>query len=130
MDSSDFDFWLGSWTCTDPADGAVGSNHVSRILNGQVLQEIFSFTDASGVSLNGRSFTVLDPARGWCQTWVDDQGTYLDLTGGWTPEGMVLQRARQRMVFRDVTPEGFTWDWEKSTADGWELAWRLLYARA
>ncbi len=129
MDPSDFDFWLGSWTCTDPADGSVGSNQVSRILGGRVVEEVFRIVDAAGTELNGRSHTVLDPKRGWCQTWVDDQGGYLDFTGGPAPEGLVLARPGQRMVFRDRTADGFTWDWEKQTASGWELVWRLLYAR-
>jgi hypothetical protein len=127
MDATDFDFWLGSWTCTDPADGAVGANRISRVLGGKVLEEVFSITSATGQVLNGRSYTVLDPVRGWCQTWVDDQGSYLDFTGEPTPEGMVLARPGARMVFRDVTPAGFTWDWEKETADSWEPSWRLLY---
>ena len=130
MDGWDFDVWLGRWTCTDAAEGSVGTNTVSRVLGGQVIEETFHITDASGTALNGRSFTVLDPVRGWCQTWVDDQGSYLDFTGGLGPEGMVLARPGQRMVFRDVTSTGFTWDWEKRDGDVWQLAWRLLYSRA
>lgn len=130
MDASDLDFWLGSWTCTDPADGSVGTNTVTRVLGDRVVEESFAMTDAAGTTLNGRSWTVLDPTRGWCQTWVDDQGSYLDFTGGPTEEGLVLARPGQRMVFRDVTAQGFTWDWEKDAGDGWQLVWRLVYARA
>jgi hypothetical protein len=129
MDAADFDFWLGTWTCTDPADGATGSNQISRVLGGKVLQEIFTITSTAGEVLHGRSHTVLDPIRGWCQTWVDDQGSYLDFTGGPSQDGMVLARPGARMVCRQVTPRGFTWDWEKETPGGWELSWRLLYVR-
>jgi hypothetical protein len=48
---------------------------------------------------------------------VDDRGSYLDVTGGATAEGTVLA-------------DGFTWDWEKEAGDGWELVWRLSYARS
>jgi hypothetical protein len=126
----DLDFWLGDWTCTDPADGSVGSNRVQRVLGGKVVEETFAIVDASGQALHGRSWSVLDKERGWVQTWVDDQGSYLDFTGGTTDEGFVFARPGQRMVFRDVTPDGFTWDWEKRSGDdAWELVWRLLYAR-
>lgn len=130
MDASDLDFWLGRWTCTDPADGSVGRNTVRRVLADRVVEEDFTITDAAGQALHGRSWSVLDPVRGWCQTWVDDQGSYLDFTGSTTPEGFVFARPGQRMVFRDVTAAGFTWDWEKDVGAGWELVWRLLYARA
>lgn len=130
MDTTDFDFWIGTWTCTDPSDGSVGTNTVSRVLGGKVVEEVFSITDATGTGLDGRSYTVLDPQRGWCQTWVDSAGAYLDFTGGPTDGGMVLARPGARMLFRDVTAACFTWDWEKDTGSGWELAWRLLYVRA
>jgi hypothetical protein len=127
----ELDFWIGDWTCTDPADGSVGSNSIRKVLGGKVVEETFRIVDAQGEELNGRSWSVLDPQRGWLQTWVDDQGSYLDLVGGSTPEGFVFERPGARMVFRDVEPDRFTWDWEKRSGpdDDWQLAWRLLYAR-
>jgi hypothetical protein len=127
----DLDFWLGEWTCTDPADGSVGTNRIERVLGGKVVEETFAIVDAAGQALHGRSWSVLDKDRGWLQTWVDDQGSYLDFTGGMTDEGFVFARPGQRMVFRDVTPDRFTWDWEKRSGEdaAWELVWRLRYER-
>ncbi|MCU1601867.1 MAG: tetratricopeptide repeat protein [Frankiales bacterium] len=126
----ELDFWIGDWACTDPADGAVGHNSVRRVLDGRVVEETFAIVDASGTALRGRSWSVLDPDRGWLQTWVDNQGSYLDFTGGRTDEGFVFCRPGMRMVFRDVSQDRFTWDWEKrSTDDVWQLAWRLDYRR-
>jgi hypothetical protein len=127
----ELDFWIGTWTCTDPADGSVGTNTIRRVLGDKVVEEDFAIVDATGTALNGRSWSVLDKDRGWLQTWVDDQGSYLDFTGGPSDEGFVFCRPGWRMVFRDVTADAFRWDWERSAEDGsWTLQWRLLYARA
>jgi hypothetical protein len=93
------------------------------------VEERFHIVDAAGQELNGRSWSVRDPQRGWLQTWVDDQGTYLDFTGGPTAEGFVFARDGQRMVFRDVARDTFIWDWERRTGAGWRLVWRLQYER-
>ena len=40
--------------------------------------------------------------------------------------------ALQRMVFRDISAQRFTWDWEVSGDDGatWTTQWRIEYTRA
>jgi hypothetical protein len=123
------DFWIGEWICTDPSDGSIGTNSVSRVLSEKVVEERFHIVDSAGQELNGRSWSVHDPQRGWLQTWVDDQGTYLDFTGATMAEGFVFARDGQRMVFRDVDRDSFTWDWERRTDAGWQLVWRLEYQR-
>jgi hypothetical protein len=125
----DLDFWIGEWTCIDPSDGSIGTNSISRVLSEKVVEERFHTVDAAGQELNGRSWSVHDPQRGWLQTWVDDQGTYLDFTGRTTADGFVFARDRQRMVFRDVARDSFTWGWERRADAGWRLAWRLHYQR-
>jgi hypothetical protein len=125
----ELDFWIGEWTCTDASDGSIGTNSISRVLSEKVVEERFHIVDAAGQELNGRSWSVHDPQRGWLQTWVDDQGTYLDFTGAATAEGFVFARDGQRMVFREVARDSFTWDWERRTNAGWQLIWRLEYER-
>ena len=71
-----FDFWLGEWDVTWGEDGKA-TNHVLRIMDNKVIQENFSSAD-----LNGMSVSVYDPERKvWCQTWVDNNGTYREFTG-------------------------------------------------
>ena len=93
-----------------------------------------------GAGLHGRSWSVWVPALGvWKQTWVDASGGYLDLTGGWEGDRMVLSRevpespkaTHQRMVFREITADSFTWDWEGSSDGGetWVLRWQIHYTR-
>jgi hypothetical protein len=42
------------------------------------------------------------------------------------------KRIRQRMVFRDVKADSFTWDWQRSDDDGasWKTTWQIAYRRA
>ncbi len=141
-DPTDFDFWLGEWSVSD-AQGGTGRNTVRRILGGAVIEENFSFVAVDGQTLTGRSHTVLVPDRGWCQTWVDDSGSYLDFTdgsgscgggndGARPAEGaqVVLVRPGQRMVFSQISRGSLQWDWQRGAdADGWETVWRLDYVR-
>jgi hypothetical protein len=138
FDGAELDFWLGEW---DARWGEVGrgTNRLTRILGDRVIREEFSGGGATG-RLNGLSLSVFDEARRiWRQTWVDDQGGYLELIGcvvdGWfsfardAPEdGPAI---RQRMVFRDVRPESFRWTWEISTDGGasWDVRWEIAYTR-
>lgn len=125
-----FDFWIGVWDVSDPQGGR-GRNRLRRILGGKVIEETFTFTAADGSTLDGRSHTVEVPGRGWCQTWVDDQGGYLDFTEGTSGQGeVVLERPGQRMVFSDITGDSFRWDWQRAIDSGWETTWRLDYLRS
>ena len=140
-----FDFWLGDWTATwKNADGSVGKarNHVSRILDGQVVEERFE-EDAGDPAplLHGRSLSVLDKATGvWRQAWADNQGSFFALVASvdgdrrifataLTPVGRQVKG--QRMIFHAITPDAFMWDWEGSTDGGktWKLLWQLEYHR-
>lgn len=137
------DFWIGEWDLTWPAHGpnpaGTGSNRIEKVLGGCVVEESFA---ASGPSpLVGRSFSTYDPrTKSWRQTWVDNQGSYLDFTGGLEGGQMVLLRHGQnrqghpqisRMVFVNVTRDSLDWRWERSEDGGktWQLLWPIHYAR-
>lgn len=136
----DFDFWLGEWVVRDPANGAVGTNHISRILGGPVIEERFRLPGPGDTAFEGRSHSVHVPSRGWCQTWVDSEGSYLDFTGGRADGVMSLARSAvelgpnivQRMRWREVTRDSMVWDWERSDDGGasFTLSWQLRYERA
>jgi hypothetical protein len=138
FDGSELDFWIGTWDVTW-AGGGQGTNRIGRILRDRVIHEQFEGGDADS-ALRGQSWSAFDAERRlWRQTWVDDQGAYLDLVGervdGWfafvraAPERG--PSARQRMVFRDVEPERFRWTWEASPDDGatWAVRWEIAYRR-
>ena len=139
-----FDFWLGDWNVTwQNANGTTGRarNHVSRILDGNVIEERFE-EDATDPAprLQGRSLSVRDPAGLWHQAWADNQGGFFALTGSIEGDRRLFSTALtvvgtevrgKRMVFHHITADAFTWDWEGSSDGGktWKLLWRLDYRR-
>ena len=135
------DFWIGEWDVawTD-ADGnpARGSNRIDRdAYGGCVVTE--RFDGRPGLALEGMSVSVYDVAADtWRQTWVDNQGGYIALTGGPQADGsFALQTAdipgqpRFRMTWTDISGDGFTWRWQRRApgADGWQDRWVLNYTR-
>jgi len=139
-----FDFWVGDWQVSwKNADSTEGKarNHVSRILDGQVIEEQFEQDPADPAPLlKGRSLSVRDPQGLWHQAWADNQGGFFALTASvdgdkrlfstaLTPAGDQVKG--QRMVFHHITHDAFTWDWEGTTDGGktWTLLWQLDYKR-
>lgn len=137
-EASQFDFWLGEWELEWGEDGR-GRNVITRALEDCVIVEDFDGTPAIG--LRGRSVSVFDAQSGqWRQTWVDNQGGYLDFSGAFSNSRMVLMRAAmldgqqvlQRMVWYDIGDDSLRWNWERSDDGGasWEVLWEIRYTRA
>jgi hypothetical protein len=137
-----FDFWVGEWDLTWPSEkpGEVehGSNNIQRILDGCVVEETFSGLATN--HLRGTSVSTFDARSGmWKQTWVDNEGGYLDFTGEFKDGQMILQREAvrdgrkflQRMVWRNITSDALDWSWEASKDGGktWQVNWPIHYKR-
>lgn len=129
-----FDFWLGEWNVTWGEDGS-GTNRIERILGDKIIQEKFT-----GGDLHGLSFSAYDAERSvWCQTWVDNNGSYLDFTGKFEDGKMILSRdaivrgeaCKQRMVWYNIEAKQFDWNWERSDDGGetWRVLWQIKYKR-
>jgi hypothetical protein len=137
----ELDFWLGDWELAYTGqDGkpAQSRNRITKILDGCVVLE--EFDGGAGTPLVGRSVSMFDAASGrWKQTWVDNQGSYLDFTGGLEDGRMVLAREasgprgrfHQRMVFEDVQRDSLRWLWQRSDDGGrsWTTNWEIRYRR-
>ena len=137
------EFWVGEWDLTwpgnNPGETAHGTNSIKRILDECIVEENFSGGDA--MHLRGRSVSVYDIRAGkWKQTWVDNEGGYIDLTGAFKDGQMMLfsenlrpdgTKALQRMVFKNITHDEFDWSWEGSKDGGktWTVAWPIHYKR-
>ncbi len=138
-----FDFWLGEWDLTWPGQngGAAGhgTNNIKRILDGCVVEE--NFDGGMSMHLRGVSVSLFDARSGkWKQTWVDNEGGYLDFVGEFRDGQMVLQREAirpdgakvlQRMVYKNITSNEFDWSWERSLDGGktWQVIWPIHYKR-
>ena len=131
-----FDFWVGEWDCT--WEGGTGTNRVEKVLDGQVILENFDGTPS--MPLRGMSVSTYSAEKkAWAQTWVDTNGSYLDFTGGWQGDRMVLSRdavvegqpAKQRMVWFNIMPDAFDWHWERSDDGGktWKTLCAIRYTR-
>lgn len=83
-----FDFWVGEWD-VHLADGRkAGTNSVSSEQRNCVVVERWQSASGGG----GMSINYLDKADGkWVQVWNDPSGNQIDIRGGLTDEGMLLE---------------------------------------
>jgi hypothetical protein len=137
------EFWVGEWDLTWPGEkqGEIqhGTNSIHRLLDSCVVEESFSGGDK--MHLRGMSVSIFDTRAGkWKQTWVDNEGGYLDFVGEFIDGQMILARDAvrpdgttvvQRMVFKNITPSELDWTWEASTDGGktWQVNWPIHYKR-
>jgi len=134
--AAQFDFWLGEWDLTW-SDSLKGSNTINKIMNGCVILEQFDGHPA--MEFRGMSVSVFGNDGKWHQTWVDNQGGYLDFDGGFSDGKMILSRQAtrgsetilQRMVFFNISENELDWDWQRSDDDGrtWKSLWKIHYDR-
>lgn len=143
-EASQFDFWLGEWNCHSSYVDSNGVEHqytvrnrITRELDGCVIVENF---DGASIGLVGRSLSVFNTDLGkWQQTWVDNNGSYMDFAGEFIDGEMMLQRtvevdgvsSIQRMRFTEISDSSLIWFWERSVDGGesWNILWRLDYER-
>lgn len=136
-----FDFWVGEWEANwNDAQGnfITAHNTITKELDGKVIREQFS--DPSTKFL-GTSISVFSPAdSSWHQAWADNSGGYIDLIGIVEDDIRIFQTKPvtsgeqtiiRRMLFYNIQPDSFTWDWEISKDGGktWSLAWQIKYVR-
>lgn len=142
-----FDFWLGEWDLTWPAEQsggtegeiATGVNRISRLFDDCVIEENFATDDGR---FRGHSVSVYDERAGrWRQTWVDSSGGYLVFTGSFEAGRMTLSTEPagrdgeilvQRMVFSEIGEGSLEWVWQGSRDGGetWNDLWNISYRRA
>jgi hypothetical protein len=142
-EAKQFDFWVGDWDATWPGqnNGPAGhaTNHVVRLMDGCVTQENFDGRGSNG--LVGMSLSSYFARGGkWKQTWVDNQGAYMDFVGEFKDGQMLLarevvnpkgQKVGQRMVWKNITADSFDWSYEQSADEGktWQVVWPIHYTR-
>lgn len=137
-ESSQFDFWVGNWTLYS-ADTITGYNLIQKLMDGCALQENF---ESKLTGYSGKSWSMYNPPlKIWQQTWIDNQGSFIYLTGKFengmmtlTTEPRKLPNGKEqvyRMLFHNIGKESFDWDWESTTDNGatWTSGWHIHYKR-
>ncbi len=133
-----FDFWVGDWETT--ANGQLaGTNHIVVMQDSCVIQENWI---SAGGQYTGTSYNFYDPQeKKWHQTWVDNQGGSLLLTGGLENGSMVMYSGEMTNQAGKPYTNRITWTpnpdgtvrqlWEASTDGGatWKPLFDGLYTR-
>ena len=136
-EASQFDFWIGDWDLYS-ADTITGHNAVYKVMDACTVQENFS----NPAGYQGKSWSVYSPlSKQWQQTWVDNQGAYIALSGKFEDGKMTLttparklpngKEITSRMIYFNITNGSFDWDWQ-ATQDGgatWKSNWKIHYVR-
>jgi hypothetical protein len=134
-----FDFWLGDWNVHDPSGAVVGTNRVTRELDGCVLQE--HWVAAGSPPQTGSSFNTWSPgAKKWHQTWVDSTGGFLLLDGELKDGVMTLGgempgrdggTVRHRIAWSPLPGGRVRQFWERSLDQGktWTVVFDGTYVR-
>jgi hypothetical protein len=129
-----FDFWIGTWDVTTQGKPA-GTNRIASDLQGCVIVENW---EAAGGG-RGTSLNFYDRAtKRWYQTWMDQGGNALRLSGGLQNGQMVMQNepdpAAPSLIQRITwtpTAGGLRQLWETSKDAGttWTVAFDGTYTK-
>ncbi|MFD1614301.1 hypothetical protein [Gelatiniphilus marinus] len=85
----EFDFWIGSWTVTNPDRTVAGTNRIDKIQDNCIVREQWisakgNYTGTSNNFYNAKT-------KQWEQIWVDNQGAILHLKGNRVGNQMILK---------------------------------------
>ena len=127
-----FDFWIGTWNVTSN-DKAAGQNTISIQQDSCVLKEEWV---SATPGYTGTSYNFYNPStKKWHQTWIDNQGSSLFLSGSLVGGQMILQDELQTNTKGEKIQNRITWTpnedgtvrqlWE-ATKDGGET-WNVLF---
>ncbi|HEX4235192.1 MAG TPA: hypothetical protein VH041_12905 [Caldimonas sp.] len=128
-----FDFWVGHWEVFVPSGKKAGENTIQVIADGCALLEEWS----GGGGVTGKSLNIYDPVdHHWHQTWVDNSGTLLMLSGGFAERSMVMsmtgpsltdpaRTVRQRITWTPAADGSVRQLWESSLDGG--TTWTVLF---
>ncbi|PWH83072.1 hypothetical protein DIS18_00520 [Algibacter marinivivus] len=86
---SEFDFWIGSWTVTNPDGELAGNNIIDKIQDKCILRENWTSAKGNytGTSSNFYNYTK----KQWEQIWIDNKGGSLHLKGNRFGNQMILK---------------------------------------
>lgn len=86
---AEFDFWVGTWTVTNPDSTPAGKNTIDKIQDNCLLRE--NWTSSQGNFTGTSSNFYNSQTQQWEQVWLDNQGGNLHLKGNRVGNQMILQ---------------------------------------
>jgi hypothetical protein len=90
---AEFDFWIGTWTVTNPDGTAAGNNKLEKIQDNCILRENWI---SATPGYTGTSYNFYNAQKQlWEQIWVDNQGGTLHLKGNRIGNKMILKTDEQ-----------------------------------
>ncbi|OUR92200.1 hypothetical protein A9Q87_06885 [Flavobacteriales bacterium 34_180_T64] len=92
--NSEFDFWVGTWTVTNPDGTAAGTNVIDKIQDNCILRE--NWKSAKGKFTGTSTNFYNNKAKQWEQLWIDNQGGSLHLKGNRVANQMILQTDEEK----------------------------------
>jgi hypothetical protein len=134
-----FDFWIGTWTVKDAKEQQTfGKDSIEKSLYGCAIEEHFRDT-ADG---EGKSLSFFEPRDGlWHQTYLDNAGAVLQLSGGFKDDQMMLvgtvlfpgssQSVMVRIVWKKIDGTRVRMYQENSSDAGstWKLEYDAMYVK-
>ena len=134
-----FDFWVGDWETFNPKNKLAGTNRIVFLQDSCIIQE--NWTSSNG-NYTGTSYNFYNPqTQKWHQTWIDNQGGSLLLSGGLEDGKMVLYSEEMKNAQGQPYINRITWTpnpdktvrqlWEVSSDKGatWTVAFDGMYRR-
>ena len=124
-----FDFWVGQWEVTTPSrPGWKAQSQITRSNDGCSIHEHYQ----SPAGYQGHSINFYDANKQqWVQTWMDNQGSPLYLTGDIDQGEMVLEDDTNRITWR-VLDDGRVqqlWQSRGATKGTWNTIFNGYYLR-
>lgn len=128
-----FDFWLGDWEAYNPDNKLAGTNHIILLQDSCMVQE--NWVSATP-GYTGTSYNFYDPqSEKWHQTWVDNQGGSLLLSGKLENGKMVLWSDVMKSQKGEPYRNRITWtpNADGSVRQHWEItkdegkSWTTLF---
>ncbi len=117
---SEFDFWVGEWTVTNPDGSQAGTNTIAKSQGNCLLQENWKSANGkvTGTSNNFYNYKT----KQWEQIWVDNLGGSLHLKGNREDNKMILRTDDETNKKGDTIYHRVTWTLNKdgSVHQYWE----------
>ncbi|MCW8833097.1 MAG: hypothetical protein OQK09_03985 [Colwellia sp.] len=127
----EFDFWLGQWQVKSAASKQLSQSKITQINNGCGLLEEYK----TPTGFQGKSLNIFDSqTQQWHQTWIDNTGYLLKLSGGIENNSMVMT-GKTHDKNGNIILNKITWTplkggevrqhWQTSTTHG--KAWQTIF---